>query len=171
MEDSSIIDIELWRLISAYLFVLILILIFKVRGITRQKTLAIAAFRMTLQLVIAGYVLTYLFELSNPFLTLGVIFIMEGFAIYTIYKQAGTRLSVSLKKNHCDLLGMGIIFLPGMETGQILSGVSPLLAIEYQIVILLGILGSVGLSVILFILLAYKNFFNQEAQFSPEGKS
>ncbi|KAF0824372.1 YbbM seven transmembrane helix protein [Cytobacillus firmus] len=98
MEDSSIIDIELWRLISAYLFVLILILIFKVRGITRQKTLAIAAFRMTLQLVIAGYVLTYLFELSNPFLTLGVIFIMEGFAIYTIYKQAGTRLSVSLKK-------------------------------------------------------------------------
>lgn len=98
MENSSIIDIEFWRLISAYLFVLLLIIIFKVRGIAREKKLTIAAFRMTLQLVIAGYVLTCLFEFSNPLLTLGVILIMEGFAIYTIYKQAGTRLSVNLKK-------------------------------------------------------------------------
>lgn len=38
-----------------------------------------------------------------------------------------------------NMLGMGIIFLPGMMTGQMLSGISPLVAIEYQIAILLGI--------------------------------
>jgi putative ABC transport system permease protein len=35
------------------------------------------------------------------------------------------------------MLGMGIIFLPGMMTGQILSGTSPVIAIEYQIAIML----------------------------------
>lgn len=32
-----------------------------------------------------------------------------------------------------SMLGMGIIFLPGMMTGQILSGTSPMTAIMYQI--------------------------------------
>ena len=48
-----------------------------------------------------------------------------------------------------SMLGMGIIFLPGMMTGQILAGVSPTTAIAYQIGIMLGILGSVALSVII----------------------
>lgn len=63
-----------------------------------------------------------------------------------------------------NMLGMGIIFLPGMMTGQILSGVSPLVAIEYQIAILLGIVGSVALTIVLFILLAYKRLFTKDAQ-------
>ena len=37
------------------------------------------------------------------------------------------------------MVGMGIISLPGMMTGQILSGVSPFTAIQYQIAIILGI--------------------------------
>jgi putative ABC transport system permease protein len=62
------------------------------------------------------------------------------------------------------MIGMGIIFLPGMMTGQILSGVSPLVAIEYQIAILLGIVGSVALTVILFIYIGYKYLFTKHAQ-------
>lgn len=60
------------------------------------------------------------------------------------------------------MVGMGIVFLPGMMTGQILSGISPVTAIEYQIAIMLGILGSVTLTVILFLNLGYKTFFNEK---------
>lgn len=63
-----------------------------------------------------------------------------------------------------SMVGMGIVFLPGMMTGQILSGTSPVTAIEYQIAIMLGILGSVALTVILFVQLGYKTFFNEQSQ-------
>ncbi|MFC1853963.1 ABC transporter permease, partial [candidate division CSSED10-310 bacterium] len=45
-----------------------------------------------------------------------------------------------------SMTGMGLVFLPGMMTGQIIGGSSPLLAIKYQIAIMLTILGSVSLS-------------------------
>ncbi len=62
------------------------------------------------------------------------------------------------------MVGIGIVFLPGMMTGQILSGISPLTAIGYQIAIMLGILGSVSLTVIIFLQLASKTFFNKDSQ-------
>jgi putative ABC transport system permease protein len=64
-----------------------------------------------------------------------------------------------------NLVGMGIVFLPGMMTGQILAGISPLIAIEYQIAVLLGITGSVALTVMIFTHFGYRTFFNEKAQF------
>jgi len=69
-----------------------------------------------------------------------------------------------------SMVGMGIIFLPGMMTGQILSGTSPIVAVEYQIAIMLGIVGSVSLSVILYLQLAYKSFFNERLQLVMKEK-
>jgi putative ABC transport system permease protein len=43
------------------------------------------------------------------------------------------------------LLAVGLVALPGMMTGQILSGVSPLVAVRYQIMIMTMILGTTGL--------------------------
>lgn len=63
-----------------------------------------------------------------------------------------------------SMVGVGIVFLPGMMTGQILSGTSPLIAIEYQIAIMLGIMGSVAFSVLIFVERGYRTFFNAEAQ-------
>lgn len=63
-----------------------------------------------------------------------------------------------------SMLGMGIVFLPGMMTGQILAGVSPLSAIKYQIVIMMGILGSVALTVFLIVRLGYRAYFNERSQ-------
>ena len=63
-----------------------------------------------------------------------------------------------------SMIGMGIVFLPGMMSGQILSGISPVTAIAYQIAIMLGILGSVSLTVVLFVQLGYKTFFNDQSQ-------
>ncbi|TYS15756.1 iron export ABC transporter permease subunit FetB [Rossellomorea vietnamensis] len=256
--NEGLIDIELTRLIAAYIFVLVLILIVKVRKISREKQIAIATMRMTIQLILAGYILTYIFDNPHPLLTIMIIMIMEIFAIRNVFKQVREKLSKQMKsiitvsmlsgslasllyfnlivihfspwydpryfipiagmiignsmtgitlgvktliqgfsasrariegalmlgaepreaaKPYVDnafdsavlptinnMLGMGIVFLPGMMTGQILSGVSPLLAIEYQIAILLGILGSVSLTVIIFILLGYRTFFTKDSR-------
>lgn len=43
------------------------------------------------------------------------------------------------------LLAVGLVALPGMMTGQILSGVSPLIAVRYQIMIMTMLLGSCGI--------------------------
>ena len=51
------------------------------------------------------------------------------------------------------LLAVGLVSLPGMMTGQILSGVSPLIAARYQIVVMAMVLGSAGISTILFLLM------------------
>ena len=48
-----------------------------------------------------------------------------------------------------SMLGMGIVFLPGMMTGQILSGSSPVIAIKYQIMIMVAIFAGTVLSVYL----------------------
>ncbi len=40
------------------------------------------------------------------------------------------------------MMAVGIVFIPGMMTGQILAGVDPVLAIKYQIVVMLMISGA-----------------------------
>jgi putative ABC transport system permease protein len=44
------------------------------------------------------------------------------------------------------LLAVGLVALPGMMTGQILSGVSPLIASRYQIVVMCMVFGSSGIA-------------------------
>lgn len=260
MEANGIIDIEFWRLCAAYVFVVILLIIVKWRGISREKQIILATVRMTVQLILAGYVLTYIFENPHPLLSLGFLCAMSLFSIHNIFKQVSQTLNKKIKrmvilsmlsgpmaalvyfnvvvihftpwyepryfipiagmivgnamtgvtlalknlhdgissnrekveamlmlgatparavKKYVDaafdsavlptlnnMLGMGIIFLPGMMTGQILSGISPLIAIEYQIAILIGILGSVSLTVVLFIMLSFRAFFTKNAQLS-----
>lgn len=53
-----------------------------------------------------------------------------------------------------SLFAVGLVSLPGMMTGQILSGVSPLVAVRYQIMVMAMIYGASGLSVLLFLRLA-----------------
>jgi putative ABC transport system permease protein len=51
------------------------------------------------------------------------------------------------------LLAVGIVSLPGMMTGQILSGVSPLIAARYQIMVMCMIFASAGISTAVFLAL------------------
>ena len=51
------------------------------------------------------------------------------------------------------LLAVGLVSLPGVMTGQILSGVSPLIAVRYQIMIMCLVFGSAGISTMLYLLL------------------
>lgn len=259
---NSVIELQLWQMAAAYVFVAVLLFIVKAKGISREKEILISSVRMTIQLILTGYILVYLFDNSSPLYTIVVIVAMEAFAIYNIIKRTKTKLSKELKniiaysmvfgtitsllyfllvvvnispwydpryfipiagmlignsmtgislgvtrltdgihtqKNLVEaalmlgatpkmavkrivdnafdsailptinsMVGMGIVFLPGMMTGQILSGTSPVTAIRYQIAIMLGILGSVSLTVILFVQLGYKTFFNEESQLLSE---
>ncbi len=45
-----------------------------------------------------------------------------------------------------SLLAVGLVALPGMMTGQILSGISPLIAVRFQILIMTMTLGTSGLA-------------------------
>ena len=47
-------------------------------------------------------------------------------------------------------LAVGLVSLPGMMTGQILSGIDPLIAVRYQIVVMAMIMGSAGISTVLY---------------------
>jgi len=49
------------------------------------------------------------------------------------------------------LLAVGLVSLPGMMTGQILSGVSPMIAVRYQIMVMCMFFGSTGISVAMFL--------------------
>jgi putative ABC transport system permease protein len=49
-----------------------------------------------------------------------------------------------------SFLAVGLVTLPGMMTGQILSGIDPLIAVRYQIMIMSTILSSAGLSMMIY---------------------
>ncbi len=50
-----------------------------------------------------------------------------------------------------SLLAVGLVSLPGMMTGQILAGASPLIAARYQIIVMCMIFSSAGISTALFL--------------------
>lgn len=51
------------------------------------------------------------------------------------------------------MLAVGLVSLPGMMTGQILSGVSPLIAVRYQIMVMCMTFGSAGISIACYLFL------------------
>ncbi|MEA1915891.1 MAG: ABC transporter permease [Campylobacterota bacterium] len=53
-------------------------------------------------------------------------------------------------------LAVGLVSLPGMMTGQILSGVDPLIAVRYQMVVMAMVLGSSGISIVTYLTLKKK---------------
>lgn len=259
---NGAIDLSLIQVISAYIFILILLFIVRSRELNREKEIIVATTRMTIQLILTGFVLTYIFKKPNVIITILILIFMEFFAINNILKRSKSNLSRELKnaiifsmligtlfsllyflfivinikpwfnpqyliplagmiignsmtgvnlginklidgitnrrdmiecslmlgatpKDACkeiidnsfdsailptinSMVGMGIVFLPGMMTGQILSGSLPLIAIKYQIAIMLGILGSVSITVITFLNLGYKTFFNNRMQLKRE---
>ena len=62
-----------------------------------------------------------------------------------------TAFQTSMIPNINALFAVGIVSLPGMMTGQILSGVSPFIAARYQIMVMCMIFASAGLASALFL--------------------
>ncbi len=61
------------------------------------------------------------------------------------------------------LFAVGLVALPGMMTGQILSGVSPLVAAKYQIVVMTMLFGASGISAALYLVLANRSLRHASA--------
>lgn len=59
---------------------------------------------------------------------------------------------------------LGVVSLPGMMTGLILGGVSPLVAIKFQIMVTFMILSSSSIATLIATYLCYKDFFNKRMQ-------
>jgi len=66
-----------------------------------------------------------------------------------------------------SMMGVGLVFIPGMMTGQILAGADPLLAIKYQIVVMLMLVGSTTLGSVVAVSLARRRLFTPAQQLRP----
>jgi TIGR00245 family protein len=253
----SIVSLDLLQFGITYLLLIVVLFVMKKAKINQTKLLVVASIRMTVQLILAGLILTYIFANPHPVFTILYILIMVGFSAYRILSKnrwlnrqfkiyivlaislsgililvfflkavvgismfnpqyaipiggmiignAMTGITLGLKSFHENLdsnrtqigalldigaspkkillpfvnsaiesallptlnsmLGLGIVSLPGMMTGQILSGTLPLTAIMYQIAIMIAICTSVCLAVFLTLYLGYQTLYNRKNQF------
>lgn len=63
-----------------------------------------------------------------------------------------------------SMMAAGVVFIPGMMTGQILAGADPLMAVRYQIVVMVMLVGSTTIGSLLVVLLVRKCCFNSSHQ-------
>jgi putative ABC transport system permease protein len=191
-----------------------------------------ANLRMLIQLLLVGYVLTYIFETDEPLLIAAVLVVMivaasvialrplkqRGIRLYLValaalganglamlvvvtqfvldlprffeprfvvplagmvFANAMNTISLAAERFEAEqgrgldyeesrrialdaalipqvnaLLAVGLVSLPGMMTGQILSGVDPLVAVRYQIMVMCMTFGSAGLGAALYLMMA-----------------
>jgi len=255
MEEMQ--DVTLIGLTAAFVFLLILLAIMRKERLGHQWEIILSSVRMTIQLILVGYILTYIFDNPNIWFSIIALLLMLSFAVVNTFQRVGDvpadmkkivglamfigtgitiiyfiilvfkvepwyqpqyfipiagmmignsmtgitlgidGLLTGMKGNRSvienalmlggkpslimreitgrafyqallptinSMMGMGIVFLPGMMTGQILAGAPPLAAIKYQIAIMLGIMGSVTLTVYIVIKWGSRTFFNQRGQ-------
>lgn len=231
--NTSIYNISLLDLLWVMIPVIIVIVIY-MRWTEDRTTLFYALFRMLIQLILIGYVLTYIFESKSPYLVVFILSVMliaasmislrplqkrqKSLYLYAfisiivggiftliivttgvlelsfwyepriliplagmIFANSMNAVSIAAERfesetsrnvNYVDaraisykaslipiinaLFAVGLVSLPGMMTGQILSGVDPLMAVRYQMMVMLMILGSAGISVAVYLVLLKK---------------
>ena len=224
--------ISITSLLIGFLPVIILIVIMKFWSLDALQAIY-ANIRMLVQLLLVGYILTFIFETDSPILVILVIIFMismsafialrplqakgikpflivlmslgvSGIGVLLLVTQiildlprwfepqyviplagmvfansmntislVGERFNAELKRgvDYIEarnismgaamipqvnaLLAVGLVALPGMMTGQILSGVDPLTAARYQIMVMCMIFSTAGLSAVIYL------FFNQ----------
>ena len=57
------------------------------------------------------------------------------------------------------MMGVGVVFIPGMMTGQVLAGADPLQAVRYQIIVMIMLVGSTAIGSLLVVYLVRKRCF------------
>ncbi len=64
-----------------------------------------------------------------------------------------------------SMMVVGLVSLPGMMTGQLVSGMAPIQAVKYQIVIMFLIASGTALGTVGIVLLSFERLFNHDHQF------
>jgi putative ABC transport system permease protein len=80
-----------------------------------------------------------------------------------------TALSAALIPTINSMAAAGIVFIPGMMTGQILAGADPLAAAGYQIVVMLMVAAATALGSVLAVMLTYRKRFTAEGVYLEKG--
>jgi putative ABC transport system permease protein len=223
--------IPILNLMMAFIPVLVVIVILY-RWSMAGGTAIYATVRMLVQLLLVGYVLTWIFESNQALIVVGVLSVMllaaswislrplqsRNPAVFLralaaislggvltlilvsrfvlslqewhearyiiplagmIFANAMNAVSLAAERFHSEsdrglsyvearkvalraamiplvnsLLAVGLVSLPGMMTGQILSGVEPLIAVRYQVMVMCMIFGSAGISAAVYLVLA-----------------
>ena len=73
-------------------------------------------------------------------------------------------MSAALIPSVNGLMTVGLVQLPGMMTGQVLAGQSPLLAVRYQIVVAFMLTGATAMTTMIVVLWYRRTFFTSAAQ-------
>ncbi len=92
-----------------------------------------------------------------------------GFDVRRASESARKRaVSAALLPMLNSMMVVGLVSLPGMMTGQILAGTSPLIAVRYQIVVMIMISSAVTLSSFVMVRFLTRSFFTGAAQIRYE---
>ena len=228
---NGVVELGLLQMVAAYLLLVAVGLVMRSCKVDKTKMLTVATMRMTIQLVIAGVILCYIFEEESRILTALYLLAMVLFTVYRVlskFKDLNPRfkkrialsigmsgafviayfvcivvgedllnpqyaipiagmlmgntmnavslgvktfteslegrrteinammccgassetillpfvrqsMATAILPTMNSMIGMGIVFLPGMMTGQMLAGVLPTTAILYQMAIMAAI--------------------------------
>jgi putative ABC transport system permease protein len=85
-------------------------------------------------------------------------------AVRSIVQEA-VRTGITPVLNSMTVIGL--VSIPGMMTGQILAGADPVVAVKYQIVIMVVIASAVSIGTMSVCFLGYRRIFNKFHQFNP----
>lgn len=253
---NPVIQFQIRQFLLIYLLLIVVALIMRKCKIDQTKLLILASIKMTVQLVLAGLILTYIFQNPHPVFTMTYLFSMISFSIHRVLSKnkdlskrfkaviaasitfsgifvivyfvctvvgesvfnpqyvipisgmimgntmTGVSLGVKTFRELMDgqrikihallcigaspstillpfvkqaletamlptlnsMVGMGIVSLPGMMTGQILAGTLPTTAILYQIAIMIAICTVVTCSCFGSLFFGYKTLYDKNTQ-------
>lgn len=85
-------------------------------------------------------------------------------AIQGVLKRA---VKASMIPTFDTMKTIGLVQLPGMMTGMIVAGASPIVAVRYQILIMLTFSSSAAISAVLISLFSYRLWFTRESMLRP----
>lgn len=262
---DNTIDLSLWQLAAASVYVVVTLVLVRWLKLPRERQIISATLRMTIQLFIAGYLLTWVFDRPHFLTVLVILAVMLVFAVINAIRRINEHVPVPLRKVMAvslvvgavsslafflvvivghgawqepryvipiagmivgnsmtgvalgasrliqgmddqrptieaalmlgatprtgsrkvvqqafdaailptvnTMVGIGIVSLPGMMTGQILAGEDPNVAIRYQIAIMVGIMAAVAMSVAILVEWGHRTFFTPAAQLVDDGPS
>ena len=89
---------------------------------------------------------------------------------YASHHAVRQAMRASLIPTVNGLMVVGVVTLPGMMTGQILAGTSPLIAIRYQIVVVFMQAAAVAMTTAIVTLWYRRTFFTPALQLKLETK-
>lgn len=84
--NQEVINLSLRDLTISFSFILITIILTSLNGINRNKDIIISVLRMTVQLLIAGFILVYIFDSKSLIFTCLMLLFMEASATYNIVR-------------------------------------------------------------------------------------